>query len=242
MTSYIIRRLAADHPDGLLRALVPLLPLLHAPGRPGDADRRRRQPGPRPDPASSRSTSATASTTRSIVQFVNYWKRTCSTGTSASRSRPAAASTTSSASRRRNSLRLAFWAILIEIVVGISRRAALGDPTILVSATSSRRSSPRRRRRSRCSCSGFLLQYVFAVVPEQARTGRSGRSCGRRASAPTPGRFFFIPTGEQWRYLILPAITLACVSTALAARMTRGSMLEVMRADYMRTARAKGLR
>ena len=32
------------------------------------------------------------------------------------------------------------------------------------------------------------------------------------------------------------------MSTALAARMTRGSMLEVMRADYMRTARAKGLR
>jgi ABC-type dipeptide/oligopeptide/nickel transport system permease component len=40
---------------------------------------------------------------------------------------------------------------------------------------------------------------------------------------------------------VLPAITLACVSTALAARMMRGSMLEVMRADYMRTARAKGL-
>jgi len=32
------------------------------------------------------------------------------------------------------------------------------------------------------------------------------------------------------------------VSTALATRMMRGSMLEVMRADYMRTARAKGLR
>ncbi len=32
------------------------------------------------------------------------------------------------------------------------------------------------------------------------------------------------------------------MSTALAARMTRGSMLEVLRADYMRTARAKGLR
>jgi peptide/nickel transport system permease protein len=59
---------------------------------------------------------------------------------------------------------------------------------------------------------------------------------------PDSWTFFFIPTGEQWRYLILPAVTLACVATALAARMTRGSMLEVMRADYMRTARAKGLR
>jgi len=40
---------------------------------------------------------------------------------------------------------------------------------------------------------------------------------------------------------VLPAITLASVSTALAARMMRGSMLEVLRADYMRTARSKGL-
>ena len=53
---------------------------------------------------------------------------------------------------------------------------------------------------------------------------------------------FFIPTGpDQWRYLVLPAITLASVSTALAARMMRGSMLETLNADYMRTARAKGL-
>jgi ABC-type dipeptide/oligopeptide/nickel transport system permease component len=58
---------------------------------------------------------------------------------------------------------------------------------------------------------------------------------------PDSWAFFFIPTGEQWRYLILPAVTLASVSTALAARMMRGSMLEVLRADYMRTARAKGL-
>ncbi len=58
---------------------------------------------------------------------------------------------------------------------------------------------------------------------------------------PDSWALFFIPTGEQWRYLILPAITLASVSTALAARMMRGSMLEVLRADYMRTARAKGL-
>ncbi len=36
-------------------------------------------------------------------------------------------------------------------------------------------------------------------------------------------------------------MTLACVSTALAARMTRGSMLEVLQADYIRTARSKGL-
>ena len=39
---------------------------------------------------------------------------------------------------------------------------------------------------------------------------------------------------------ILPTLTLAAFSVALIARMTRSTMLEVMRADYVRTARAKG--
>jgi peptide/nickel transport system permease protein len=42
-------------------------------------------------------------------------------------------------------------------------------------------------------------------------------------------------------HLILPALTLATAPTAIIARMTRSSMLEVIRQDYMRTARAKGL-
>jgi oligopeptide transport system permease protein len=41
--------------------------------------------------------------------------------------------------------------------------------------------------------------------------------------------------------LILPSITLAAPYTAYIARLTRGSMLEVLSQDYVRTARAKGL-
>jgi ABC-type dipeptide/oligopeptide/nickel transport system permease component len=41
--------------------------------------------------------------------------------------------------------------------------------------------------------------------------------------------------------IILPALTLAAFSVALIARMTRSSMLEVLRQDFVRTARAKGL-
>ncbi|MDL2229971.1 ABC transporter permease [Treponema sp. OttesenSCG-928-L16] len=41
--------------------------------------------------------------------------------------------------------------------------------------------------------------------------------------------------------LVLPAITLAAMSTAVQTRMTRSSMMEVIRQDYIRTARAKGL-
>ncbi len=43
------------------------------------------------------------------------------------------------------------------------------------------------------------------------------------------------------RHLVLPSIVLGTVPLAVIARMTRSSMLEVLREDYMRTARAKGL-
>jgi len=42
-------------------------------------------------------------------------------------------------------------------------------------------------------------------------------------------------------HLILPAIALGTIPLAVIARMTRSAMLEVLREDYMRTARAKGL-
>src|SRR5213593_2022531 len=42
-------------------------------------------------------------------------------------------------------------------------------------------------------------------------------------------------------HLILPSIALGTIPLAVIARMTRSSMLEVLRDDYMRTARAKGL-
>ena len=47
--------------------------------------------------------------------------------------------------------------------------------------------------------------------------------------------------GIDIRYLMLPAITLGSRSIAYLARMTRASVLEVMEADFLRTARAKGL-
>lgn len=43
------------------------------------------------------------------------------------------------------------------------------------------------------------------------------------------------------KHIMLPAIALGSTSTAIIARMTRSTMLEVVRQDYIRTARAKGL-
>jgi len=51
---------------------------------------------------------------------------------------------------------------------------------------------------------------------------------------PTSGR-------EGWRHLVLPALTLGAFAMASVARLTRSAVLEVLGADYVRTARAKGL-
>lgn len=47
--------------------------------------------------------------------------------------------------------------------------------------------------------------------------------------------------GDVIKHLILPAVALSTIPLAIIARMTRSSMLEVLRQDYIRTARAKGL-
>lgn len=51
------------------------------------------------------------------------------------------------------------------------------------------------------------------------------------------------PTGgnDSWLHFVLPALALGLGSAAIVARLTRSSMLEVIRSDYIRTARAKGL-
>lgn len=46
---------------------------------------------------------------------------------------------------------------------------------------------------------------------------------------------------ERWQAWLLPTIALGIPTAAFLARLTRASMLEVMRMDYIRTARAKGL-
>jgi peptide/nickel transport system permease protein len=66
---------------------------------------------------------------------------------------------------------------------------------------------------------GLMLMVVFAVVLHLVPAGGD--------TGPTS--------------LILPSITLAAFSLAIIERMTRSSMLETLRQDYVRTARAKGL-
>ena len=46
---------------------------------------------------------------------------------------------------------------------------------------------------------------------------------------------------ESWKHLVLPTLSLGMAMAALLARITRSSMLEILRSDYIRTARAKGM-
>ena len=55
-------------------------------------------------------------------------------------------------------------------------------------------------------------------------------------------RWFPTTGAGTWKNLVLPAITLGTSIAAIIARFTRSSIVEVLKEDYIRTARAKGLR
>jgi ABC-type dipeptide/oligopeptide/nickel transport system permease component len=77
---------------------------------------------------------------------------------------------------------------------------------------------------------GLMLQYTFGIWLKEATNGSFYLPISG-ASGPFP----------TWEYYIMPAITLASVSTAYAARIMRSQLLEVTGQDYVRTAYAKGL-
>ncbi|KGR89953.1 peptide ABC transporter permease [Ureibacillus massiliensis 4400831 = CIP 108448 = CCUG 49529] len=93
---------------------------------------------------------------------------------------------------------------------------------------------------------GLMEQWAFSINLGWLPT--SGRE-DVRAPVEAITHFYLVDTLIQGRfdqfltiikYLILPGLALATIPMAIIARMTRSSMLEVMRSDYIRTARAKG--
>ena len=53
---------------------------------------------------------------------------------------------------------------------------------------------------------------------------------------------WFPVAGTSARNIVLPALTLGVVHSALVARMTRSALVDILNEDYIRTARARGLR
>lgn len=173
------------------------------------------------------------------VQYVKYLGRlvTFDFGESYSNGEPV---TDIIKQRAPASLRLATWAILVEAFVGIGagilsaiRKYSIADTlTTLLAAVLS--AIP-------VFVLGYLFQQVFGVHafkagwPEWAQLPVQG-------IGPNSWFLWIFPTAAQVQYLILPTIVLASVSTVIVARLARTTMLEVGRADYIRTARSKGLK
>ena len=95
---------------------------------------------------------------------------------------------------------------------------------------------------------GLVLIWLFAVQLQWLPS--DGRLDATTRYAPLTG-FVLLDAALQGRgdlavtalrHLVLPALALSTVPMAIIARMTRSSMLEVLRQDYIRTARAKGLK
>jgi peptide/nickel transport system permease protein len=94
---------------------------------------------------------------------------------------------------------------------------------------------------------GLVLIWVFGVqlqwLPTDGRLDATVRYTPVTnfvlIDAVLQRRWDLIP--NLLRHLALPAVALSTVPMAVIARMTRSAMLEVLRADYVRTARAKGL-
>lgn len=83
---------------------------------------------------------------------------------------------------------------------------------------------------------GPVLVWIFGVALKWLPPSGWG-------SKP-PYLLFFIPRDlgwDYWRFTILPVVALGLSSSAIIARLTRASLLQVIREDYIRTARAKGL-
>jgi len=73
---------------------------------------------------------------------------------------------------------------------------------------------------------GILLMYILAI---------------KLPLFPVLGGGDFGNLGSRLYHLFLPALTLGIIMTAFISRMVRSSMLNVLREDYVRTAKAKGL-
>jgi peptide/nickel transport system permease protein len=82
---------------------------------------------------------------------------------------------------------------------------------------------------------GILLILVFAVILKWLPS--FGRGEVVTFGLWTSGLF----TVDGWKHLLLPAITLAVFQLALVLRLVRSEMLEVLRTDYIKFARARGL-
>ena len=96
-----------------------------------------------------------------------------------------------------------------------------------------------------------MLQFVFAFTLNWfPLSGRYDDKTGYFFQVPERTRFYLLDSvlagnfpaiGDAIAHLVLPAVALSFASMAVITRIMRSSMLEVLGAEYIKTARAKGL-
>lgn len=135
-------------------------------------------------------------------------------------------------------LELTFFAMLIGTLIGVvagiisaTKQYSLLDYTAMVSSILGV-SMP-------VFWLGMMLILLFSV--HLGWLPVSGRGPGLVATLPALFSGDFEPFIQGLRHMILPAVTLGTGLAALIARMTRSSMLEIIRQDFVKTAKAKGL-
>ncbi|HSK94594.1 MAG TPA: ABC transporter permease [Candidatus Angelobacter sp.] len=96
---------------------------------------------------------------------------------------------------------------------------------------------------------GLMLKYMFAIeipiLPAEGRLGLGSRDFPIVTNFMTIDSLLALSwTGfiDSVRHLVLPAIALGTIPLAVIMRITRASVVDVLSEDYVRTARAKGLR
>ncbi|WP_209428161.1 ABC transporter permease [Pararhodobacter sp. SW119] len=82
---------------------------------------------------------------------------------------------------------------------------------------------------------GMMLIFIFAVEL------RLFPSSGRGETVEFLGIRTSLLTANGWHHIVLPAVTLSFGTLAIILRITRAGMMEVMRQDYIKFARAKGV-
>ncbi len=117
-----------------------------------------------------------------------------------------------------NTAKLAFWSILVAMAIAL--------PIGIISAT---------RQYSMVDNVGMVAALLGVATPNFW--------LGLMLIILFSLKLGWLPSGGMngWQSYIMPAITLGTGDAALITRMTRSSMLEVVRQDYIRTARAKGV-
>jgi peptide/nickel transport system permease protein len=88
---------------------------------------------------------------------------------------------------------------------------------------------------------GIMLILFFAVLPTQFGMQPIFPSFGRGDTVSLGWWTTGLLSADGWKHIILPAFTLSLFTMTLVMRLVRSEMLEVLRTDYIKFARARGL-